>query len=75
MKRAPSPGQQIVRLGLLEKILVGHDAEIGQKVALALAEYDKLSVRPLMDRLAWLEKPWLERVWLRAGAWLEKKRK
>jgi len=38
---------------------------MGQKVAYSITQYDRLKVKPMRDRLDWLEKPLVVRAWLR----------
>jgi len=62
-----------VRVGPFERTLENMNQEMGQKVAYAITQYDRLKVKPMRDRLDWLEKLLVVRVWLRcrqAWTWL-----
>lgn len=57
-----------VRIGALERTLEGMNVEMGAKVAQSLAKYHETYVRPLEERIAWLETSWYVRLWLRLTA-------
>ena len=63
-------GRENVRVAGLMRTLEAFNDEIGQKTAFAITEYDRRRVRPLEQRVDWLEKPLVVRAWIRCGrAW------
>jgi hypothetical protein len=57
----------VVHASQLERTLENFNLEMGNKVALSIAGYDRQSIKPLRARLEWLEKPLVVRAWLRCG--------
>jgi len=67
-----------VHVGQLERTLEQFNEELGRKTAMSIALYDGRSVKPLRQRLDWLEKPLVVRAWLRTVQgvkWLAKRLK
>lgn len=54
-QRGQSAGREVVRVGKLERTLTNFMLEMGQRFAGTLAEYDRLQLEPLRQRLAALE--------------------
>jgi hypothetical protein len=64
--RRRGPTQKVARLGQVDRALQNHDAEIGQKTAILLEAFHSRYVRPLEERVWWLEQWWGRRLYLRA---------
>jgi len=65
----PSKRSRIpVRVGGLERTLENFNAELGQKTAMSIAEYDQRYAAPLRARVAWLELSLWARFWMRLSA-------
>lgn len=67
-RRVIQPGEMggAVRVGALERTLEGFNSEMGQKMAVAFAAYQRIYVEPLAARVAWLELPLYRRAWFHA---------
>ena len=67
------PGQGAVRISQLEKTLASFDREIGAKLTVVLTQFHTKYVRPLEERIAYLEAPPHQKVWYQLGrlwAWV-----
>ena len=53
--RGQSAGREVVRVGAFERSLERFMVEMGQRIALTIAEYDRLQIEPLRQRLLALE--------------------
>jgi hypothetical protein len=65
-----------VRVGAFERSMAAFAAEMGQKVALTLGEYDTRRVVPLVEaltaRVAWLETPLWRRALTKVERWWDR---
>lgn len=63
--RGQRPGQRAIREARFERSLQMFNDEIGQKVAMTIHEYHSRFIRPLEERIEYLEAPPWKKLWVR----------